>query len=196
MVMENVTGWPLESTVAGEPYVVMVGAANGGAGGLLRFVVCRPTDPVPPRNDTVSGATVITSLPATFTEDVSGATNYSDDRPFCGTWWSVWFSYTPTVDEHVFFDTMGSDYDTELAVYLDLAGFPVDCDEDALGTLQSRVELDVEAGRTYLIQVSGQYRFGPPTPGTVVSTPTGSPHSRWTWRSIRLRRWIASARFT
>jgi hypothetical protein len=116
MVMENVTGWPLESTVAGEPYVVMVGAANGGAGGLLRFVVCRPTDPVPPRNDTVSGATVITSLPATFTEDVSGATNYSDDRPFCGTWWSVWFSYTPTVDEHVFFDTMGSDYDTELAV--------------------------------------------------------------------------------
>jgi hypothetical protein len=105
---------------------------------------------------------------ATFTQDVSGATNTSGDPPFCGTWWCVWYSYTPTVDEHGFFDTMGSDYDTALAVYLDLDGFPVDCDEDALGTLQSRVELDVEAGRTYLIQVTAQYRFGPPTPGTLV----------------------------
>jgi hypothetical protein len=114
----------------------------------------------------VSNATVITSLPATFTEDVSGATG--GDPPFCGTWFSVWFSYTPTTDEHVFFDTMGSDYDTELGVYLDLDSFPVACNTDALGTVQSRVELDVEAGRTYLIQVSGQFRFGPPTPGTLV----------------------------
>jgi hypothetical protein len=162
----------LDTTIPGHEYTVMVGAANAGAGGLLRFVARRPTDappnpPFPPPNDTPAGATAITSLPATFTEDVSGA-DVGGFPSFCGTWWDVWFSYTPTTDEHVFFDTMGSDYDTQLGVYLDLASFPVACNEDALGTVQSRVELDVEAGRTYLIQVSAQFRFGPPTPGTLV----------------------------
>jgi hypothetical protein len=162
----------LDSTIAGFEYTVMVGAANAGVGGLLRFVARRPTDPppnppFPPPNDYWSSPTAITSLPATFTEDVSGA-DVGGFPSSCGTWWDVWFSYTPTANEHVFFDTMGSDYDTQLGVWLDLDSFPVACNQDALGTVQSRVELDVEAGRTYLIQVSAQFRFGPPTPGTLV----------------------------
>jgi hypothetical protein len=163
----------LDSTVPGYEYYVMIGAARGGPGGLLHFVARRPFDavpdlPPPPPNDTLAGATPITSLPATFTEGVAGADDSSDDPPYCGTWYSVWFTYTPVADDHVVFDTMGSDYDTELGVYTPTSPFPVACNEDALGTTQSRVEIDVQAGRTYQIQVSAQFRFGPPEPGTLV----------------------------
>lgn len=58
-----------------------------------------------PSNDTLSGATLITSLPTTITEDTSGATTDALDTSLnanCGapaTNASVWFQYTDTTGE-------------------------------------------------------------------------------------------------
>jgi hypothetical protein len=97
------------------------------------------------------------------------ATGDGGPTTYCGSWYSVWFSYTPTTDVHIAFDTLGSDYDTYFGVYYeDEFGWETAaCSGDALGTLQSPVERDLPAGRTFLAGVAAEYRFGPPDPGTL-----------------------------
>ena len=68
---------------------------------------------------------------------------------------SVWYQYTPTANEIVTVDTLGSDYDTVLAVFsgpkADLAGNEIACNDDILfpNNIQSEVVVNLAAGTTY-----------------------------------------------
>lgn len=76
---------------------------------------------------------------------------------------SYWFAYQPPADGSLVLDTLGSDYDTLLAVYTydpPLTGYaslvPVACDNDGAGAGNAaRVTVAVEAARVYYIVVDG-----------------------------------------
>lgn len=75
----------------------------------------------------------------------------------------VWFTYTAICTGTATIDLCGSGYDTKLAVYDGCAAGscpPSDdallaCNDDACGTLDSQVTIDVEAGNCYTIRVGG-----------------------------------------
>lgn len=70
---------------------------------------------------------------------------------------SVWWTWTAPADGTVVIDTVGSDFDTTLAMYLG-SGLGtltrLTLNDDAVG-LQSRIALDVRAGTAYHIAVDG-----------------------------------------
>ena len=71
---------------------------------------------------------------------------------------SVWYSWTAPTGSNVTIDTIGSDFDTLLAVY---TGYslgtltPVASNDDIPGSVQSRVTFFAMAGQTYQIAVDG-----------------------------------------
>jgi len=74
----------------------------------------------------------------------------------------VWFCYTATCSGTATFGSCGSEFDTKLAVYPGCAcpdGSPTACSDDDCGTgagnFQSRVEIEVEQGLTYMVRVGG-----------------------------------------
>lgn len=75
-----------------------------------------------------------------------------------GTLHTLWWKITPTTDGDLVVDTFGSDFDTVLGVY---TGASVDnlntiaANDDAGGTLQSKVTFAATAGTTYYLQVDG-----------------------------------------
>ncbi|GAA2487675.1 DUF6299 family protein [Terrabacter carboxydivorans] len=80
-----------------------------------------------PTNDTLAGATTITSLPASVTQDTSTATTDSVDAAInqqCGapaTNGSVWFTYTDTTGKGLVVDLTGSSFSAGVAI---VAGDP------------------------------------------------------------------------
>jgi hypothetical protein len=114
-------------------------------------------------NDHPEQATEVTSLPFQLMQDTSAATDSPDD-PECaaGDGHSVWFSFTPESTIDVFANTLGSDYDTTLSVYIDdgTSLVQVACNDD-WDQVQSQVFWTAEANVTYLIMVGA---FGA-TPG-------------------------------
>jgi hypothetical protein len=69
---------------------------------------------------------------------------------------TAWWRFVGTGTE-VTIDTAGSGFDTVLGVYFDdPAGalYPVDCVDD-VDSLQARITVPTEAGRTYWIQAGG-----------------------------------------
>ena len=118
----------------------------------------------PPTNDDFADAIAVTEpLPYTDTQDTSEAT-FEEGEPtladlgcgFVGA--TVWYSFTPSVDTIVAADTVGSDFDTILAVWQgsDLGSLTlVGCADDTRGGLQSSVPFFAEAGVEYRIQVGG-----------------------------------------
>jgi hypothetical protein len=114
---------------------------------------------VPPPNDDLTGAIVISDLPFTHTETTTLATTAYDD-PFCAGWGhSVWYSFTPAADSHVEINTFGSDYDTTLSVYSGSRGSltPIACNDNSGRSYQSRVRFNAVAGTTYWIMASSYY---------------------------------------
>ncbi len=101
----------------------------------------------------------ITAWPYDDSEDTSAATtNYATDPTLCASGQggaSVWYSFTPSESGWLTVDTFGSSYDTVLAVFADQADelSMITCNDDNLG-LQSQVGAEVEAGRTYYIEVA------------------------------------------
>ena len=70
---------------------------------------------------------------------------------------TVWYKYTPTKNVEVHADTMGSNYDTYIAVWTgsSLGNLTlVACDDDQFGYVQSQVIFNATAGTTYYIQVA------------------------------------------
>ena len=71
---------------------------------------------------------------------------------------SVWYSYTPDINVNLSIDTIGSNYDTLVAVW---QGDPnnltlVACNDDiAIYNIQSKLEFYAHAGATYFIEVIG-----------------------------------------
>lgn len=108
-----------------------------------------------PANDEESAATEITALPFTETTDTTEAT--ASGPGFCSNSSSVFYRFTPDADVRIQFDTIGSDYDTTLAIYTrDADGKIVrdsrKCNDDRFD-LDSGLRLRARAGVTYFFQV-------------------------------------------
>jgi hypothetical protein len=70
---------------------------------------------------------------------------------------SIWYAWTPTVTATVTIDTIGSAFDTLLAVYTGSAVYAltaVASNDDASG-VQSRVSFTAVAGTTYRVAIDG-----------------------------------------
>ena len=136
-------------------YAVEFEAANSGGTRetvLTQILVRTP----PPPNDDINAATVAAPLPFTASQDTSGATTAPDDPSCIGSAASVWFAFTPPADMTIEADTAGSNYDTTLSVYSGTRGalLHLACNDNADGTLQSRVRVRATAGTTYFFMVA------------------------------------------
>jgi hypothetical protein len=112
-----------------------------------------PAAAAPPSNDRQSGAIPIGELPFTTSQDTSEAT--AGGPRFCASRASVFYSFTTGVTEQVQVDTIGSDYDTVLAVYRRTAAGrvrAVDCNDDRFG-VASGVRFRAVAGKTYFLMI-------------------------------------------
>jgi hypothetical protein len=155
------------------------------AGALLgTAVVALPTAYVaPPANDRIRQATEVTAIPATYVQDSREATASPGDGE-CVEGASTWYRYRPTASRTVRAVTMGSSYDTVLAVFRGPRRDRslVACNDDTRAGF-SAVQVDVVAGRTYWIAVSAccregsragrtELRFYAPAPAGVSTTIT------------------------
>ena len=136
---------------------------------------------------TVSLDTTLT----TPTNDVEAATSPEPVLSICNLvskgYFTVWFEYTPTQDETIYLDTLGTDYDTVITVWTEDNGnfTGVACFDDISAEIyQSAGSLNVTAGTSYLIEVAewsnvggGQLEFrvntSLTTPPTVTVTSVG-----------------------
>lgn len=172
---------------AGQEYSLMVSSYSPG-GGALQF---HATFYTPPSNDNFANATAFSRLPFTDTgNNFAATTEPTDPVPSCGAslapTYTIWYSYTPAVNETVTADTIGSSYDTILSAYTGTApqGFTeVACDDDvSAGILQSRVTFAAAGGTTYSFMISsfssldtGTYAFNVAQPGlTLLKTVTNN----------------------
>jgi hypothetical protein len=165
---------------AGTIYYFHVGGQLGATGNLvfgLRELDSPPHDDFPDR-------IVITSQP--FTDgpvSIADATVEPDEPSPCSLIRrTVWYEFTPTTNVTLEATTLGSDFDTALAVY-DVNPFPespfLACDSNPSGD-SARVAFNATAGTTYYFQVGGR---GSATGNLVFNlneftptpTPTASP---------------------
>src|SRR5262245_18845001 len=116
----------------------------------------------PPSNDTVRNATVISSLPFSDSEDTTGASAKREPQPTdpgnCnGLGSTVWYAFTPSADTTLSADTIGSNYDTVLAVYTRTGDqfTEVACNDDISfsSNTQSQVTFPAAGGTSYYFQV-------------------------------------------
>jgi Concanavalin A-like lectin/glucanases superfamily/Peptidase family M23 len=149
-----------------------------------------------PANDNFTAATVVTTVPAHFTQTTGGATTQGGEPTTvdgaCNggsgvSGRTVWYKLTAPATQEVTVSTRGSDFDTVLAVYTGstLAGLNrIACNDDLEGyySTVSEVIFGATAGQTYWIQAGG---FGSTTSGNLVvdvqantppaSVPTSTP---------------------
>jgi hypothetical protein len=124
-------------------------AADGGGG--------------PPDNDNLADAATV-ALNSISTATTTEATLETDEpQPACATAVdkTAWYRFTPGRNRTVVANTVGSDFDTVLAVYtavdpVELATLtPVACSDNRLVDNLSRVKLALTGGTTYYFQVGG-----------------------------------------
>jgi hypothetical protein len=128
-----------------------------------------PATAATPANDNIANATVISSLPYTIDEDISGATKETGEpRPSCdrGTRGTVWWTITPSASGWLVADTHGSEIRTVAAVY---SGSPgaltrVACNDDTVRnghpSQKARVYWKATAGTQYYLQVAKDFGRG------------------------------------
>ncbi len=152
--------WSYEGSIDLGPYGSGVKTASG------TFSVYSLSD-YPLTNDDFNNAVVISSMPYSIEGiNTSGATQASDDPLITALgskgYASAWFKYVSPYDATLTVDTSGSNYDTVLNVWQGSRGALSNrAYNDDYGGLSSRVELQVNAGQTYYIEVT-QYatRYG------------------------------------
>lgn len=125
-----------------------------------------------PANDDIANAIDLAPLNLPFSTgviDTRGATRGNDDPselnckpttdPLDTGLASIWYTYTPDEDQNLVLDTVGSDYDTYLAVFKDSSPLEfVDCNDDidSSNTLQSSLPIKLQGGVKYYFLV-GQF---------------------------------------
>ena len=119
-----------------------------------------PTGCTGPANNCFSTASARPSGTSTTSQSTTGATlETGGPRPCASIGGTVWFTWTPTASGTAVIDTMGSGYDTALAVYTGsslTALTTVACNDDiGGGDLDSRVSFSATSGVTYRIQAGG-----------------------------------------
>jgi len=146
--------WTPTSSQAGTYSIGFTGANPQGVQGLTFTQIT--VIPPPPANDDFSRPTVAPAIPFSVSEDATNATAAPDD-PYCvGHGQTVWFAFTPASNIRLEANTFGSGYDTTLSVYTGTRGAltQLACNDDAGGTVQSRIRFDAVAGTTYYFMVS------------------------------------------
>ena len=120
-----------------------------------------------PPNDTFANALNVTSIPFQHIISTTEATevdpNDPDAVPCEGRTLdrgkrTVWYRYQPTSNRGIHADTLGSTYDTYIAVWrgTSLNNLTlVTCDDDVFDDLQSEVLFAATVGNTYYIEVAG-----------------------------------------
>ena len=137
----------------GATYYILAAGYNGVSGNL-HILAALP-------NDGCAGAIpLMPDVPVTLDTTTATSTNEAPIacRPNSGA--SVWFSFTPAVNELVLISTCGSSFDTVLAVYSGTCGSltQVACDDDSgpgCSGVQASVSFSGLAGTTYYIQAAG-----------------------------------------
>ena len=141
-------------------------------------------------NDDFSAALRITTLPFRRTVTSFEATEAVDDptsnkcnlSPGLAT---VWYKYRPTVDTMVHMDTIGSSYDTYMAIWRGTRGSltEVACNDDATTTtFASAINITLKANTLYYIEVAqfngtlADVGLGAAKPVTEVGAAVGATH--------------------
>jgi thermitase len=144
-------------------YIEVMDYGSPGGGNLELYVNFASTPP----NDDFNAPTTISSMPYSKSQDVRGATKASDDPSLtaCNRLPgrnSVWFKYTTmTLAGQLDLDTIGSTYDTMLAVWTGTRGnlSPIGCNDD-IGYVDENWDQDsilsvpLQPATTYYIEVS------------------------------------------
>ncbi len=140
---------------------------------------------VPP-NDAFSNAFVVSGTNFSVTGSNVGATREPGEPDHAGEpgGRSVWWTWTAPVDGTMTLSTLGSSFDTILAVYTgnSVANLtPVISDDDYSNILQSLVVFGAKGGKTYRIAVDGfngnsgsinlNLTWAPPVPPAILSPP-------------------------
>jgi hypothetical protein len=139
---------------------------NANVGGSVRSVLAP--------NDDFANAADITAIPYHNTIAALDATPIAPpliDPPStkCGLasgLRTVWYKYTPSVNQLVHMDTIGSDYDTYIILWKDESGSltEIACNDDANNfTFSSGLNAQLTAGINYYIEVA-QFNNLPPAP--------------------------------
>lgn len=138
---------------------------------LLAAALGMPTHvyAVQPSNDSIFAAVAITSVPSTLTmsdDDFNDAINGAGDPNVCGYGnpgvHTIWYSFIPTSYGKANIDTLGSSFDTIVAVWTYNGGVfqAIACNDDATTGLHSEIKnLQMLAGTKYYIEVI-QYTSG------------------------------------
>jgi hypothetical protein len=150
------------------PGIYGVTAIAGAAGYSL--AIAGVDDPTPrPSNDDWDTATTVSGVPYQLTESTVDATTAGDDDFFYSKK-TVWFTFTPSTDRRVAISTIGSDYQTDVAVYTgtrNSRGY-ASCDYPISGVQWC----NVAAGTTYHVVVSAAYGEGGNLVFSVLDLPT------------------------
>jgi hypothetical protein len=184
------------TTCASTCYALVGGGANGNV--HSHWLWFGREQDVPPSNDFFGGTiSVGPSLPTTVSTSTGNASKqYHEPTPSCQRFFghSVWYKITPSTGQTLAIDTLGSSFDTVLAVYTGsslVTLSEVACNDDiGGGDLHSRVTFPAAGGTTYWVQASGfstgsgslTVNFSPvrsPT-STATLTPTATPTSTLT----------------
>lgn len=144
--------------VSGTTYRIAVDGHDGAVGNLALNWSQSGTGPA---NDHLASALAISGLEDQTTASTINATKEAGEPNHAGQTGgaSIWFTWTAPASEVMFFETLGSNFDTVLAVYtgsslssLTAVGSNNDLSADYL---QSRVRFNAVAGTTYRLAVDG-----------------------------------------
>ena len=167
---------------SGITYHIQIGSVDATPGDLHLEMVWGTTQ----ANDNFASATTVSPPPYTDTESTIVATTETGEPTSCsghtisGT---VWYNFTPVGNRTVTVDTLGSDFDTILAVYTGptvSTTTQVTCNDDTVGTT-SQVQFLGTSGIPYRIQVggfngeSGNMTMYLSQSGVLTDTPTPTP---------------------
>lgn len=143
--------------------------STAAAVALVPAFLVAPAQAEPPANDDISGATVVTTTPGTYSVDTTEATADRTDGRRVGAH-SVWFTFRSDHTGRFALTTAGSSYDTQLAVFAGPRNHRrlVDADRNRGPGDSAAVRTRVHDGVKYWIAVSSQ---GPsPSSGTALLT--------------------------
>ncbi|RKZ69061.1 MAG: hypothetical protein DRQ99_02080, partial [Candidatus Parabeggiatoa sp. nov. 3] len=123
------------------------------------LLLVSPVYAAPPANDDLANAIKIV-LPYNHTQKTIDATTEASEvfPPCTFSEASVWYQYTPKKDENVVFDTLGSDYDTVLAIWSgdEHPLTEIACNDNSLQTTQhSQINTTLQKNTRYFISVTG-----------------------------------------
>jgi hypothetical protein len=142
-------------TSAGQTYFIMVDGFGPESGPVsLSWHAVGP----PPVNDDFANATPITGAPGTISGTIREATAQSGEPSHAGNGpgQSVWYRWTAPATQTYTFDTIGSEFDTVLAVYTgtSVSGLTVIAsNDDGNGNVTSVLSFAAIQGTTYSIAI-------------------------------------------